>query len=47
MSQRLGADLFGVAGGENLDDAPSGHHPADIMADVKSVMVLGIKMLDA
>lgn len=47
MSMRLGADLFGVTSTEALSDAPSGHRPLDILANVKSVIVLGMKILDA
>jgi len=47
MSMRLGADLFGVASAEDLNDAPQGHRPKDILPNAKSVIVLGMKMLDA
>ncbi len=47
MSMRLGADLFGVASADALNDAPAGHRPKDILPNVKSVIVLGMKMLDA
>lgn len=44
---RLGADVFGVASIEDLDDPPSGHRPSDVLPGAKSVIVLGMKMLDA
>jgi epoxyqueuosine reductase QueG len=44
---QVGADLFGVASVEDLNDAPSGHRPTDILRGAKSVIVLGMKMLDA
>lgn len=44
---RLGADLFGVASAQDFNDAPAGHRPADILPSAKSVIVLGMKMLDA
>lgn len=47
LATHLGADLFGVASADTLEDAPSGHRPADILSDAKSVIVLGMKMLDA
>jgi len=47
MAMHLGADLFGVASAVDLNDAPLGHRPLDILPNAKSVIVLGIKMLDA
>ena len=47
LSAQLGADLFGVASGNSLNDAPKGHRPSDVLPDAKSIVVLGIKMLDA
>ena len=47
MSMRLGADLFGVTSAGALDDAPLGHRPMDILPSAKSIIVLGMKMLDA
>ena len=47
MSMRLGADLFGVTSADALNDAPLGHRPMDVLPNAKSVIVLGMKMLDA
>jgi len=47
IAKRFGADLFGVASAEDLNDAPQGHRPKDIVPSAKSVIVLGMKMLDA
>jgi len=47
MSIQLGADLFGVASANALNDAPQGHSPMDILPKAKSIIVLGMKMLDA
>jgi len=47
MALRLGADLFGVAFVDDLNDAPLGHRPTEILPNAKSVIVLGMKMLDA
>lgn len=46
MAMHLGADLFGVASVDDLNDAPLGHRPTDILPNAKSVIVLGMKMLD-
>jgi len=42
-----GADVFGVASVEDLNEAPSGHRPTDVVRGARSVIVLGMKMLDA
>jgi epoxyqueuosine reductase QueG len=47
MATQLGADIFGVASADAFDDAPSGHHPKDVLPNAKSVIVIGMKMLDA
>ena len=47
IATRFAVDLFGVASAEDLDDAPQGHRPKDILPNAKSVIVLGMKMLDA
>jgi len=47
MATHLEADLFGVASVDDLIDAPLGHRPMDILPNAKSVIVLGMKMLDA
>ena len=46
-ASRLGIDLFGVASALDLGDAPPGHGPTDIIPGAGSVIVLGLKMLDA
>jgi len=43
----LGTDLFGIASADTFDGAPVGHRPMDILPSARSVIVLGIKMLDA
>ncbi len=43
----LGADVFSVASADALRDAPSGHRVRDVLPDAKSIIVLGMKMLDA
>lgn len=47
MAIRRGADLFGVASADDLNDAPRGHRPVDIFPDAKSIVVVGMKILDA
>lgn len=47
MATNLGADIFGVAPADAFDNAPSGHRPTDVLPGAKSVLVFGMKMLDA
>jgi epoxyqueuosine reductase QueG len=47
MSIRLGADLFGIASADALNDAPLGHRPTAILPNAKSIIVIGMKVLDA
>ena len=43
----LGADLFGVTEAKRFAEAPPGHSPTDVLPGAKSVIVLGMKYLDA
>lgn len=43
----LGADLCKVAAVSGFSDAPSGHHPRDTVSAGQSIIVLGMKYLDA
>jgi epoxyqueuosine reductase len=45
LALRAGADLVGIAPAEGWD-APKGHNPTDLMPNAKSVVVLGIRLLD-
>lgn len=47
MAANLGVDFFRVTAADHLDDAPAGHRPRDVMPDAKSIIVLGMKFLDA
>ena len=47
MATQLGADIFGVASADAFGNAPSGHRPKDVLPNAKSVIVIGMKMLDA
>jgi epoxyqueuosine reductase len=42
MSQ--GASLLGIANPERFDGAPKGHHPRDVVKDVRSVVTFGIQI---
>lgn len=48
-SQSMGADLFGVADPYNqlLQKAPNGHRPQDYLEGVRSVVVLGMAVIDS
>ena len=41
-----GIDVFGIASGD-FNEAPKGHRPIDILPTAKSVIIIGMKMLDA
>jgi epoxyqueuosine reductase len=44
FARSLGADLVGIAPVERFEDAPSGHRPADIYKDARSVMVCAMRL---
>ena len=46
-ASRYGIDLFGVASAQDLSEAPAGHRPNDVLPGAKSIIILGLKMLDA
>ncbi|MFA5027955.1 MAG: hypothetical protein WC713_08750 [Candidatus Methylomirabilota bacterium] len=41
-----GAVLFGVAGVDRFDGAPRGHHPAEMVRGARSVLTIGIPLLE-
>ena len=41
-----GMDLFGVAGVDRFAQSPEGRHPCDILPGCKSVIVVGVRLLD-
>jgi epoxyqueuosine reductase len=43
----MGADLVGIAPAERFDGAPRGHHPRDWLPACRSVVVAGIRQLEA
>ena len=42
----LGMDLCGIAGVDRFAGAPAGTHPCDLLPGCKSVIVVGVKLLD-
>ncbi len=47
LSRRAGVDLFGVAEATSYEEkAPQGHRPSDFLPETKSIIVLGLRMLD-
>lgn len=40
LARTMGIDLVGICPTSRLDNAPTGHHPTDIMPDARSVIVL-------
>ncbi len=46
-ASKYGIDLFGVASAQDLSEAPAGHRPNDVLHGAKSIIILGLKMLDA
>jgi epoxyqueuosine reductase QueG len=47
LAIRLGADVLGVASADAFECAPMEHQPRSVLPDAKSVIVIGMKMLDA
>lgn len=45
-TKTLGIDYFGVANVERFESAPEGKHPCDILPGCRSVLVLGIRLMD-
>ncbi|MGD0805371.1 MAG: hypothetical protein ABSA11_15035 [Candidatus Bathyarchaeia archaeon] len=46
-ASNYGVDLFGVASAHDFSEAPPGHRPTDILPGAESIIILGLKMLDA
>ncbi|MGQ9704490.1 MAG: hypothetical protein ACUVS1_07910 [Actinomycetota bacterium] len=48
LRTRAGTDLFGVASAECYEaKAPDGHRPSDYFKDARSIIILGLRLLDA
>ncbi|SHH86805.1 Epoxyqueuosine reductase QueG (queuosine biosynthesis) [Sporobacter termitidis DSM 10068] len=45
-AKRYGMDMCGVAGVDRFDESPPGRHPTDILPGCKSVVVVGVRLLD-
>ena len=46
VALKNGMDLCGVASLDRFDEAPQGRHPKDILPGCKSVVVVGVRLLD-
>jgi len=46
LARELGADLVGVALADAFEGAPAGHHPRNLLRGARSVVVLGVHLLD-
>jgi epoxyqueuosine reductase QueG len=44
---QLGADIVGVGGADRFVDAPTGHHPDELLPGAKSVIVIAIRLLNS
>ena len=47
VAASLGIDFFRVTSADGFENTPEGHRPRDIMPDVKSIIILGMKLLDS
>lgn len=46
LARSLGMDLCGVSGIDRLKTSPEGRHPYDVLPGCKSVIVVGVRLLD-
>jgi epoxyqueuosine reductase len=46
VAHEMGADLVGVASADAFEGAPAGHHPRNLLRGARSVVVLGVHLLD-
>ncbi|MDR3311114.1 MAG: hypothetical protein LBS90_07185 [Oscillospiraceae bacterium] len=46
LAKNLGMDLCGVSGLDRFATSPAGRHPTDILPGCKSVIVVGVRLLD-
>jgi epoxyqueuosine reductase QueG len=47
IAYKEGATLLNIASTNDFKDAPDGHHPTDLLPSTKSIIVIGMKYLDA
>jgi epoxyqueuosine reductase len=45
--EQLGASVVGVTGIDRFEDAPRGHRPQDLLSEARSVVVLGVQLLES
>ena len=45
-AEKLGMDMCGIASIDRFKDSPKGWHPTDILPGCKSVVVVGVRLLD-
>ncbi|MDH3521372.1 MAG: hypothetical protein OEM49_13025 [Myxococcales bacterium] len=46
LARKLGADLVGVASAAAFEAAPTGHRPRNLLRGARSVVVMGVHLLD-
>lgn len=46
MAKSLGMDLCGIASTDRFETSPEGRHPCDVLPGCKSVIVVGVRLLD-
>ena len=46
LAKSLGMSMCGIASVDRLKTSPEGKHPCDILPGCKSVIVVGIRLLD-
>lgn len=46
IATKYGMDMCGVASIDRFDESPNGRHPTDILPGCKSVIVVGVRLLD-
>ena len=46
LAKSFGMNMFGVASVDRLRTSPEGRHPCDVLPNCKSVIVVGVKLLD-
>ena len=46
FARGLGMDMCGIAGMDRFAESPKGRHPTDVLPGCKSVIVIGVRLLD-
>jgi epoxyqueuosine reductase QueG len=47
LAYEMGADLVGVASADSFEEAPAGHRPQNLLRRARSVVVMGVHLLDS